>query len=109
MNFDEYQQEAQMRQIAHYTKVAEYAEARSQQEFVAAYHVAQKAELEFKSAEKLHQRVLNACRPSITLQATVEKRGDMYLASAAGISAEGESPEIAFQNFDHLWSQGEDE
>lgn len=109
MNFEEYQQEASMKQIAHYAKVAEYAEAKSQQEFVAAYYVAQKAELELKSATLLHQRVQNACRPSITLQATVEKRGDMYLASAAGLSAEGESPEIAFQNFDHLWSQGESE
>jgi hypothetical protein len=58
------------------------------------------------------RRELNLLRPSLMLLATVsgfltESGQIRYAAEAAGLRATGDTPELAFDNFDRLWVTGE--
>lgn len=60
-------------------------------------------------SDMILHRTKSMNRPCITLGAQIEQRGNKFVATFSGLSVEGESPEIAFQEFDRLWSQGESE
>jgi len=102
--------EAHRLQLLHYTHVARYMEAKAIADASAAQANLVKTSLEVKTAELMHLRMQNANRPSIVLQAQISERWvadkRTYTASYAGVSAQGDTPEIAFQNFDRVWSQG---
>jgi fatty acid/phospholipid biosynthesis enzyme len=106
MNTDELIQAAAQEQVEHYKQVALLAAVKAAREAEAAAIAVEKARAELKTSQLLLNRVQTANRPAIVLGATVQYDGDVFVASAAGVSAEGESPEIAFDNFDRLWSQG---
>jgi hypothetical protein len=60
-----------------------------------------------KAAELLvQQRVV--CRPSLLLRATLERRGDKFVASYQCLEAEGDTPDSAFLAFDELWTHDHD-
>ncbi len=97
-------------QITHYNAVAKYMELKAATELAVAECNLAKAQLEVKTTELMHLRMQNANRPSIVLQAQITEMPKhsrhAYVASYAGVTAEGDTPEIAFQNFDRFWSQG---
>ena len=83
---------------------AMYRAAKASEEF-------QEAQISRKEAE-LHCRwSQNGNRPSMRLYARldrVERDGKIiYTATVHGLTVEGDTPEMAFDNFDHVWTQGE--
>ena len=66
------------------------------------------AQMRLKQEEAKLQNIRNWSRPSIFLQADLIQDGDKWIASAKGISAEGNSPEQAFLAFDDIWTQGDE-
>jgi hypothetical protein len=93
-------------------EAARYVRNKAMFEAATASHYFKKAELAIKEQEIMLQRARNANRPSILLGAEVtqtERDGKtVWVASARGASAEGNSPETAFLAFDELWTQGTD-
>ena len=65
------------------------------------------SQVRLKQEEVKLQNMRNWSRPSIFLQADLIQDGDKWVASAKGVSAEGNCPEQAFLAFDDLWTQGE--
>ena len=65
------------------------------------------AQMRLKQESTKLQNMRNWSRPSIFLQADLIQDGDKWIASAKGVSAEGNCPEQAFLAFDDLWTQGE--
>lgn len=67
----------------------------------------EKSKLDLKEGEIMLQRAHNANRPSILLGAHLSKEDRdnkmVYVAEARGLSAEGNTPENAFLNFDDAW------
>lgn len=106
----EFADEAHRLQLTHYTHVAQYMEAKAAAEAATAQAGLVKANWEVKTAELMHLRMQNANRPSVVLQVKIETQWvadeKTYIASYAGVTAHGDTPEIAFQNFDRVWSQG---
>lgn len=105
-DLQDFADEAHRLQIEHYTGVARYMEAKAAAEAAAAECNLTTAQLEMKTAELMHLRMQNANRPSIVLQAQIKQRDYDFAAGYGGVTAYGSTPEIAFQNFDRLWSQG---
>lgn len=62
-----------------------------------------KVTAEKRTAELCMQRFQNENRPSIILKAMLERDGDMFVCSFGCLSVKGETPEIAFHNFDSAW------
>lgn len=97
----------------HYVETAKFSESKAVFEASTARLQMLKAEEELKVAQMITKRVRNANRPSIIMGATitVDDSGHEieYIARAGGVEATGTTPEIAFQNFDRLWSQGDDD
>lgn len=94
-------------QLQHYVKAAQNYESKSLYEAGAAEVAYEKAVVEKKTAELLHRRVQNASRPSIYLGAFICREENGYRASFAELTAYGDTPEQAFDNFDRLWVQGD--
>jgi len=107
----EYMEQIQRQQCDHWLAAAQHAETKASHEVETAKLGTEKARIELKTAELLHNRMKQANRPSIILGALIRQDEDdagkiTYTATYAGVSAEGDSPEIAFSNFDRAWSQG---
>ena len=83
---------------------AMYAAATGNQDY-------QAAQVRVKQEEVKLQNMRNWARPSIFLQADLSReereKAVVWIASAKGVYAEGNSPEQAFLAFDDLWTQGE--
>jgi hypothetical protein len=67
----------------------------------------------FAAAKAQRRAEENRCRPSILLGAEIEsfltESGEIRFAvSYSGLRETGETPEIACDNFDHLWLNGSD-
>jgi hypothetical protein len=92
-------------------KTARYDRNKAMYEAATASYYFKKAELALKEQEILLQRAKNFNRPSILLGAELFKEervnGTIWIATARGVSAEGNSPEMAFLALDELWTQGE--
>jgi hypothetical protein len=107
----EYLERIQREQCDRLLNVAKLQEDKAQHDVNTASLGTDKARVELKTAELLHHRMKQANRPSIILGAMIRQDEDdagkiTYTATYAGVSAEGDSPEIAFANFDRAWSQG---
>jgi hypothetical protein len=59
-------------------------------------------------ADRGERQSLNYLRPSFQLKPVLEKSGEGWLVRYGELVARGESPEIACQEFDHMWV-GKDE
>ena len=106
---DEILQKAQKDITDCHVEAARYLRNKAMLETASASHLYKKAELALKEQEVMLQRARNANRPSILLGAAVtQTEQGTWIASARGVSAEGNSPETAFLAFDELWTQGTD-
>lgn len=109
MSEEQQVQQVQLDTAKYYRSVAEVHLLRAKYDANVSKLSMQRSEIELKTAEAVHHRVVNGNRPSVTLGAKIEQRDGMFYALAAGIEGPaGETPEIAFQNFDRFWSQGYD-
>lgn len=111
MTDDEYQVEIRKE----YLGVARLANGKAIWEAVAAKTNADKADIELQiakdSAEAVKRRWQNENRPSITLRAVIGVRerpegGKVYTATVGHLTVEGDTPEVAFDNLDHIWIHG---
>lgn len=114
MTFQDQIEAAQLETTHNYVKVSEHREQEALFAASTANRNFRRAEVELKTSEIYQQRARNANRPSILLGAaiTTEQTLDgrtIYIASASGVTAHGESPELAFQEFDRMWTQGGEE
>lgn len=92
--------------------IEDYLTARAGFDCLAARFGIEKAEIDKRQAEVWLTLAKNRARPSLSLFAQVAKRNrddgsTYYVASACGLEVEGSTPEIAFDNFDHEWTQGQ--
>lgn len=95
---------------------AELAESITQEQNFKTSIMALKWEQERLTTESMKdalQRGKQLKRPCMTLGVLLiqEERGEniVYIAKWSGLIAEGETPEIACQNFDRMWVGGDDE
>lgn len=100
MNLEEYFKEAQRRQMDHLEEAAEI------KSLTAKYEAAEALQ-KFETAKLQHHRMKTACRPCMMLPTTIEQEEEGFSVSYGNLIAYGSSPEIACQNFDRLWTQGE--
>lgn len=67
----------------------------------------QKAEAErdagIKVASRTNQQSANYMRPSFVFKPTLEKDAEGWTATLGHLETWGETPEIAYQEFDHQW------
>ncbi len=61
-----------------------------------------------KVSKRADQQSANYMRPSFVFKPTLEKSADGWTATYGHLEAWGETPEIAYQEFDHQWV-GKDE
>lgn len=112
MTLDELVAQTHALTAQHYMEAAKHYEAKAGFEADASRIGVEKADLERQTAALMLNRIKNANRPSIIMGASItsEERGGktVYVASYGGLSVTGDSPEIAFHNFDQLWCQGDD-
>lgn len=91
-----------------YAKVAAETLKRAELDTAAAQATLEKNELERKTADLMFRRIRTANRPAVVLGAAVSKEsresGDVFVATFSGLSVEGDSPEMAFSNFDRMWA-----
>lgn len=91
-----------------YMRVAQYREAEAAYDAAAAKRRLLNEENNLRSSELYLNRARNANRPSMMVSAviTAEEAPNgrtIYTATGAGMSAQGDSPDLAFQAFDEMW------
>ncbi len=62
-----------------------------------------------KVAKRTDQQSANYMRPSFVFKPLLEKSGDGWMATYGHLETWGETPEIAYQEFDHKWVGKDDE
>jgi hypothetical protein len=103
MNIEDYQ--AAM--VAHYLKAAEHTEQKALYETAAASLAFEQAQIALETTKQMQRRLQNASRPSLALGAIIEQDpAGQFHAHYGGLTASGDTPEIAFDNFDRLWQLG---
>lgn len=113
MTHQEQLEAKQLETYERYRQAAEYTEYKAGLDAIAAKTSLEKAEIELNTAKSIQHRVKLSNRPSMALSVAIQPEeregGTVYVVSYSGISVEGETPEIACQNFDRLWIGRDDE
>lgn len=87
-------------------KINEFREGEAANDALAAMHKRQAAEVELECAQIKKTNYRNHSRPSIALQADLVRDGNGWAAVKGELHVYGDTPEQAFDNFDHAWIQG---
>ncbi len=91
------------------TEIATINEAKAMYECLAAKRGSDASENYVKSSQLVLHRAQLANRPAIVMGATLSRlTTGLFAVTLGDLMVEGESPEAAYNNFDHLWKHGDE-